>query len=278
MQTTPIVPLKKRENPESYQIKNFAEYEALWKKLLENRNKFWTTTARRALDWHKDFTKVYSEKNGQAEWFADGMLNVSYNCLDRHLPCRANKKAFIWESEKGQTASLTYDELHKRVVAFASVLKSQGLKARDAVTIYLSMTPDLVVAMLACCRIGVMHNIVFAGFSAESLRSRIINSNSKLVITADAFYRKNKLIGLKKIVDEALSQKTHVEKVLVFNNNYEELTLKQERDFWIKDLLQNLQQMKNLNFSQENTLFFFSILLEAQELLKDFFIPQVVTY
>lgn len=245
-----FVELHSRDNPEKYLIESYEDYEKKWSKSIKDPADFWAHEALENLAWHKPFNHVFSRTNGKAKWFDDGALNVSYNCLDRHLEKKANKTALHWENEKGQTQKISYAELHKRVVDFSACLKQQGLKPGDAVTLYLSMTPDLVVAMLSCCRIGVLHNVVFAGFSAESLRSRIDNSNSKLVITADGFYRKNKIIPLKKVVEQALEGQTTVEKVLLFDNGVCELKSHSTKEVFVKDLLAqtNCSQKEDLKF------------------------------
>lgn len=226
-----------KTNRDEYKIKSIEEYQKKWQASVSNPQGFWAEEAARNLTWVKPFTKVYSRQQQQIEWFSDGKLNVSYNCLDRHLELHPEKTAIIWENEKGQGASYSYKELYEKVLKFSACLKSLGLTAGDCVTLYLSMTPDLVVSMLSCARLGLIHNVVFAGFSSESLRSRVIDSESKLVITSDAFYRKNKIIRLKEIVDQAVENISTLKNILVFNNEVTIVTMKEGRDFWVNDLL-----------------------------------------
>jgi acetyl-CoA synthetase len=160
-----------------------------------------------------------------AKWFVDGKINASYNCLDRHLETRGNKPAIIWEGEPGDQRTLTYAELHRLVVRFASVLKSRGSSAGDRAIIYMPMVPELPVAMLACARLGITHSVVFGGFSAEALKARIQDLGATLVITADGGWRRGKEVRLKPAVDEALAECPSVRDVIVYQRTGSGITM-----------------------------------------------------
>src|SRR5690606_5341951 len=171
--------------------------------------------------------------NVSIKWFEDGVLNLSANCIDRHLDKRGDQVAIIWEGDTpGTDATVTYRQLHERVCRFANVLKSLGVKKGDRVTIYLPMIPEAAYAMLACARIGAVHSVVFGGFSPDSLAGRINDCQSHIVITADEGRRGGKTIALKKNVDEALQNAPGVEKVLVVKNTGNEVPMKGARDIW----------------------------------------------
>ena len=206
--------------------------DAIYRKAKRNREKFWEDFAKE-LDWFKKWRKVLTWKAPYAKWFVGGKLNVSYNCLDRHLDsARKNKAAIIWEGELGETITLTYWELYREVNKFANVLKSLGVKKGDRVTIYLPMIPELAIAMLACARIGAPHSIVFGGFSSDSLRDRIIDCKAKVLITSDGGYRRGKVVPLKKNADEALKGTPSIKKVVVVNRVNEKVRMKRGRDVW----------------------------------------------
>ncbi|MCL4243942.1 MAG: acetate--CoA ligase [Candidatus Dadabacteria bacterium] len=212
---------------------------SVYKKAAKNPGKFWAGFAKE-LDWFEKWNKISSWKPPHSKWFVGGKLNVSYNCLDRHVAtARKNKAAIIWEAESGESKTLTYWELYREVNKFASVLKSLGVKKGDRVTIYLPMIPELAVAMLACARIGAPHSIVFGGFSAESLRDRINDSQARILITSDGGYRRGKVIPLKKNSDDALEDAPTVEKVIVVKRVGAAAKSKmvKGRDLWWHDLM-----------------------------------------
>lgn len=212
---------------------------AVYKKADKDLEKFWAGFAKE-LDWFEKWEKVSSWKPPHSKWFMGGKLNVSYNCVDRHVTtARKNKAAIIWEAESGESQTLTYWELYREVNKFANVLKSLGVKKGDRITIYLPMIPELAVAMLACTRIGAPHSIVFGGFSAESLRDRINDSKAKILITSDGGYRRGKIIPLKKNSDEALEDTPTVEKVVVVKRVGSAVRSKmvRGRDLWWHDLM-----------------------------------------
>lgn len=213
--------------------------DSVYKKAAKDPEKFWEDFAKE-LDWFEKWEKVSSWKTPYSKWFLGGKLNVSYNCLDRHVTtARKNKAAIIWEAESGESKTLTYWELYREVNKFANVLKSLGVKKGDRITIYLPMIPELAVAMLACTRIGAPHSIVFGGFSAESLRDRINDSQAKILITSDGGYRRGKIIPLKKNSDDALKDTPTIEKVVVVKRVGAETKseMVKGRDLWWHDLM-----------------------------------------
>lgn len=213
----------------------------IYRKAKRNREKHWEDFAQE-LVWFKKWRKVHTWKAPDTKWFVGGKLNASYNCLDRHIDGpRKNKAAIIWEGEFGETATYTYWELYREVNKFANVLKSLGVKKGDRVTIYLPMIPELAIAMLACARIGAPHSIVFGGFSADSLRDRIIDCKSNLLITSDGGYRRGKVVPLKKNADEAIKKTPSIKKVVVVNRvgDKEKVRMKRGRDYWWHKLMQD---------------------------------------
>jgi acetyl-CoA synthetase len=203
--------------------------------------RFWAKMAREHVSWFTPWKKVLVWKPPFAKWFVGGKLNVSYNCLDRHLEgenaWRRNKAAIIWEGEPGDVRVLTFGELHREVCRFANVLKGQGVKKGDRVALYMPMIPELAIAILACTRIGAPHSVVFGGFSAEALRDRIHDAGAKLVVTADGGYRRGEPHALKPAVDEALEGADGVDSVVVVQRTGEPVAMKQGRDHWWHELM-----------------------------------------
>ena len=201
---------------------------------------FWAKLAEE-LHWFKKWDKVLEWDPPYAKWFDGGKLNVSYNCIDRHLAAgRRNKAALIWEGEPGDWKVYTYGDLYREVCRFANGLKSLGVKKGDRVTIYLPMVPELPIAMLACARIGAPHSVIFGGFSAESIRDRLNDSQSKVVITADGGYRRGNIVQLKQNTDEALTAAPSVERVVVLRRTeHADDRMVQDRDVWWHDLVEN---------------------------------------
>ena len=214
-------------------IKSMPDYEKLYARSLQDPEAFWAEVARE-LHWFKPFTKVLDWKPPFARWFEDGQLNVSYNCLDRHLGSwRRNKVALKWEGEPGETRALTYQDLHREVCKFANALKSLGVRRGDRVAIYMPMIPETAIAMLGCARLGAPHSVVFGGFSAESLRDRINDAGCSVVITADGGYRRGKIIPLKEAVDRAVAQTPSVRHVIVVERAGNPIEMTGGRDhFW----------------------------------------------
>jgi acetyl-CoA synthetase len=216
-------------------LKDLDEYKKLHQESITDPDAFWGRTARELLSWDRDFQTVRSGgfKNGDAAWFLEGRLNASYNCVDRHAFKNPDKPAIIYEAdEPGKGRTISYSELLRQVSQLAWTLKQMGVKKGDTVALYLPMVPEAVVAFMACTRIGAVHSVVFAGFSADSLRDRIIDAKSKVVITADEGRRGGKSIATKKIVDDALKQCPDVSSVLVFKRTGAEVPWTTGRDFW----------------------------------------------
>ncbi len=221
----------------SAHIKTFAQYRTMYNASIRRPETFWAKMAGE-LDWFKKWTKVLEWKLPYAKWFVGGKLNISYNCLDRHLTgWRKNKAAIVWEGEPGDTRTLTYGELHHEVCRFANVLRRLGVAKGDRVAIYMPMVPELPVAMLACARIGAIHSVVFGGFSAEALKDRINDAKAKLVITADGGYRRGAVVPLKASVDEALQGTPSIESVIVVKRTGEPVTMAAGRDYWYHSLM-----------------------------------------
>lgn len=229
------------------QIKSMAQYRKLYSESIRSPEKFWAKQAKNELVWFKPWKKVLQWKLPYAKWFVGGQLNVSFNCLDRHLGTpTANKAALIWEGEPdaaskpGEERVFTYKQLHREVCRFANVLKRNGLKKGDRVLIYLPMVPEAAIAMLACTRIGAVHSVVFGGFSAQSVADRIFDSQARMVITADGGFRRGAIVQLKKNVDDALALKgpagnllaKTIQKVIVLRRAGNDIHIEEGRDVW----------------------------------------------
>ena len=225
----------------SYHIKNLEEYYKVYRKSIREPELFWEEIAEEHFNWYKKWDKVLSWdfKKPEVKWFEGAKLNITENCIDRHLRTRGNKTAIIFEPNNPdkETLHITYKQLHERVNKLANVLTNKGIKKGDRVCIYLPMIPELAVAVLACARIGAIHSVVFAGFSAIALATRINDSGCKLVLTSDGAYRGNKTIDLKGIVDEALTKCPEVNSVLVVKRIHSEITMLKGRDNWLQPLL-----------------------------------------
>lgn len=225
----------------NYHIKSLDEYFHVYRKSVRNPELFWEEIAEENFIWRKRWNSVsrWDFKKPKISWFEGAKLNITENCIDRHLRIRGNKTAIIFEPNdpKGKTEHITYNKLHKRVCKFANVLKDKGVKKGDVVCIYLPMIPELAIAVLACARIGAIHSVVFAGFSATALATRINDCDAKLVITSDGSYRGNKIIELKSIVDEALDICPSVKTVLVAKRVGIQVAMKKKRDKWLQPLL-----------------------------------------
>ena len=224
-------------------IKNLKELIELKEAAKKDSIKFWGDYAKSEIDWFEPFQTVLDDKNAPFfKWFPEGKLNISYNCLDRHIKNGlSDKTALIWQGEPGDEKKFTYSELLKEVCKSANGLKSIGVKKGDLVCIYMPMIPEAMFAMLACARIGAQHSVVFGGFSSESLKDRLIDGNAKFVITADGGYRKDKEIELKKAVDLALEAGANeiVEKVIVVQRIKKDIYMDSFRDLWWHELLEN---------------------------------------
>ena len=225
----------------SYHIKNLEEYYKVYRKSIREPELFWEEIAEEHFNWYKKWDKVLSWdfKKPEVKWFDGAKLNITENCIDRHLRTRGNKTAIIFEPNNPdeEVLHITYKQLHKRVNRLANVLTNKGIKKGDRVCIYLPMIPELAVSVLACARIGAIHSVVFAGFSATALATRINDSGCKMVLTSDGSYRGNKTIDLKGIVDEALTKCPEVNSVLVVKRIHSKITMLAGRDNWLQPLL-----------------------------------------
>ena len=232
---------RKFEPPEEFRkkahIKNLDDYERLYKESVEQPEKFWGDVANE-LHWFKPWDKVLEWNAPWAKWFEGGQINLAYNCLDRHVQSgRANKTALLWEGEPGDIRKLTYHELLTEVKKFANVLQGLGIKKGDRVAIYMGMTPELPIAMLACARIGAPHSIIFGGFSANSLVDRINDAQAVAVITQDGSHRRGSEVKLKATVDEAVVNTPSVKDVIVYKRTGSAVEMKSGRDHWWHDLM-----------------------------------------
>ncbi|MBI5629555.1 MAG: acetate--CoA ligase [Elusimicrobia bacterium] len=218
-------------------IGSFSALQSLRLKARRDPDAFWTAAALE-LDWMRPFKKVLKWSPPLAQWFLGGRLNASANCLDRHLAGpRRNKAALVWEGEPGEIRTLTYQQLHDEVCRFANALKSLGVEPGDRVALYMPMVPEAVVAMLGCARIGAVHSVIFAGFSAEALRDRINDAQAKVVVTADGSYRRGAVLRLKDSIDEALRSCPGVSTVIVLRRAGVEVSWQEGRDDWWHELL-----------------------------------------
>jgi len=216
-----------------YRITSFEEYQQEYKESIQSPEQFWAKKAE-SFVWKKKWDKVleWDFKKGETKWFLNAQLNITENCLDRHLASKGNKPAIIWEpndpNEQGIT--LTYEQLHQKVSQFANVLKNNGVRKGDTVCIYMPMVPEAAIAMLACARVGAVHSVVFAGFSANSLSDRILDGQSTIVLTSDGSFRGAKKINLKEIVDEALEKCPAVKTTIVLKRTGDAVAMKAGRD------------------------------------------------
>jgi acetyl-CoA synthetase len=220
-------------------IQSLEQYETLYKQSIEDPEAFWAEAARE-LHWFKPWDKVLEWELPHARWFAGGQMNLSYNCIDRHLDGpRRDKTALIWEGEPGEVRRLTYAELHVEVQKFANALKALGIKKGDRIAIYMGMTPELAIALLACARIGAIHSVIFGGFAANAIADRVNDSGCIAILTQDSSYRRGNEIQLKRTVDEAMGACPTVENVIVYRRTGSPVTMVTGRDRWWHDLVAN---------------------------------------
>ncbi|MDJ1169063.1 acetate--CoA ligase [Roseofilum sp. BLCC_M154] len=220
-------------------IKSLQEYQQLCEKAKADPQAFWAELAEQELDWFEKWDQILDWQPPFAKWFVGGKINISYNCLDRHLKTwRKNKAALIWEGEPGDSRTLTYAQLHREVCQMANVLKQLGVQKGDRVGIYMPMIPEAAIALLACARIGAPHTVIFGGFSAEALKDRLVDAEAKLVITADGGWRKDNIVPLKPQVDKAIADNAvpSVDNVLVVQRTNQQVHMEPGRDHWWHDL------------------------------------------
>ncbi len=214
-------------------IKSPAEYQALWEQAAADPAAFWAELAREELHWFEPFTEALVWKEPHAQWFVGGKTNVSTNCLDRNIAQGlGDRLAILWEGEPGDSRSLTYAELQRQVCQAANCFRQLGVGPGDVVSIYMPLVPELVIAMLACARIGAVHSVIFAGFSAEAIADRNNDAQAKLQITADGGWRRGKILPLKATVDEALAKSPTVENCIVLDRVHQDVPMQAGRDYW----------------------------------------------
>ena len=224
--------------PTSLKIYPIGRYTTFHNDSLSDIENFWSKVASEKVSWFKTWNKVLNWDPPFAKWFVGGTLNVSYNCLDRHVDSRdRNKVAYYWEGERGEQRVLSYQELYLEVNKFAHALKELGISKEKRVTIYLPMIPELPIAMLACARLGAPFTVVFSGFSSQALSDRMNDSGSTLLITADGGFRRGRIIPLKQIADEALSTSPQVKQVVVYKRTGDQVAMKPGRDLWWSDIV-----------------------------------------
>ena len=221
-----------------YQINSLAQYHEDYKKSVDDPEGFWAEVAENFL-WRKKWDKVlnWNFTEPKVEWFADAKLNITENCIDRHLEKLGDKPAIIWEPNNPdeRTRTVTYARLHKRVCQFAQVLKNNGVKKGDRVCIYMGMVPELAYAVLGCARIGAIHSVIFGGFSAQSIADRLEDANVEFIVTCDGAYRGGKDIALKNIIDDALVGNKTVKRVIVYTRTRIPVSMIKGRDVWWED-------------------------------------------
>ncbi len=242
----------------SYQITSLAQYHEAYKKSIENPDQFWGEIAEQ-FTWRKKWNKVldwnFTEPN--IKWFEGGTLNITENCIDRHLVERGEQPAIIWESNNPdeKTRIVTYNRLHKRVCQVAQMLTNLGVKKGDRVCIYMGMVPELSYAVLGCARIGAVHSVIFGGFSAQSIADRLLDAKAEFIITCDGAYRGSKEIPLKSVIDDALIGNNLVKKVVVYTRTRTPVSMLKNRDLWWEDEMEHAEQQleKNgiINFNAE---------------------------
>src|SRR5215469_3943896 len=218
-------------------VQGMDAYRELYRQAAEKPEEFWGAIGEKEISWFQKWTHVFEWHPPFVKWFAGGRLNISHNCIDRHLTThRKNKVAILWEGEPGDQRMISYQELYRLVCRFANVLKNRGLKAGDRAIIYMGMVPELPVAMLACARLGVTHSVVFGGFSAEALKARIQDLEAQVVITQDGAWRRGKEVRLKDAVDDSLADCPTVKDVIVYQRTGASVNMKAGRDHWWHEL------------------------------------------
>ena len=237
-----------------FQIKSLEEYHLAYQKSIANPSDFWADVASHFV-WKKKWDHVleWNFEEPNIKWFINGKLNITENCLDRHLESRGDQVALIWEPNDPNELhrSFTYRELHFKVMQFAHVLKNNGVKKSDRICIYMGMVPELAIAVLACARIGAIHSVIFGGFSAQSIADRLQDAQATCIITCDGAYRGNKIIPLKNIIDEALIECDFVKKVIVLSRTQTPVSMIKGRDEWWEDEISKIEALGNPYFPAE---------------------------
>ena len=233
-----------------YQIKSFEDYQIAYKKSVDDPEAFWGEIAEH-FTWKKKWDKVldWNFTEPKIEWFKGGKLNITENCIDRHLATQGDKPAIIWEPNNPdeRTRVVTYNRLHKRVCQFAQVLINNGVKKGDRVCIYMGMVPELAYAVLGCARIGAVHSVIFGGFSAQSIADRLYDAGSEFIVTCDGAYRGEKVIPLKPIIDDALIGNRTIKKVIVYTRTRTPISMLKGRDVWWEDEMEFAEQQVEKN-------------------------------
>ena len=231
-----------------YQIKTSDQYQSAYKKSVNDPEGFWADIASNFY-WRKRWDKVldWNFTEPSIKWFIGGKLNITENCLDRHLGSIGNKPAIIWEPNDPDEHHrvITYRDLHHKVVQFANVLKNNGAKKGDRVCLYMGMVPELAIAVLACARIGAVHSVIFGGFSAQSIADRLQDAQAEFIITCDGAFRGNKEIPLKSVIDDALVQCKFVKRVIVLTRSRTPVSMIKGRDVWWEDEIKKVETMGN---------------------------------
>jgi acetyl-CoA synthetase len=238
-----------------FKIDNFEQYQSIYAHSIAAPEAFWASVAENFL-WKRKWDKVldWNFQDPQIKWFEGAQLNITENCLDRHLQAKANQPAIIWEPNNSKEAHrvITYQELYEQVCAFAHVLQRNGVKKGDRICIYMPMVPELAIAVLACARIGAIHSVVFGGFSAQSIADRIIDAQCAFVITADGGFRGNKEIPLKAVIDDALTQCDTVQKVIVLNRTQTPISMIKGRDVWWEEEMKLVNDLQLKDFPAQS--------------------------
>ncbi|MBC7507625.1 MAG: AMP-binding protein, partial [Ferruginibacter sp.] len=233
-----------------HQINSLEEYQLAYKESIEEPEKFWASVAEN-FTWRKKWDKVlnWNFTEPKIEWFKGGKLNITENCIDRHLETLGDKPAIIWEPNNPdeRTRIVTYNRLHKRVCQFAQVLINNGVKKGDRVCIYMGMVPELAYAVLGCARIGAIHSVVFGGFSAQSIADRLFDAEAEFIVTCDGAYRGGKAIPLKSIIDDALIGNKTVKRVIVYTRTRTPCAMLKGRDVWWEDEMEHAEAQVEKN-------------------------------
>ncbi len=248
----------------SFQITSFDQYKLAYKKSVDDPEGFWADVAS-SFFWRKKWDRVleWNFREPQVKWFINGKLNITENCIDRHLKNLGDKPAFIWEpnNPEERVRVVTYNRLHKRVCQFAQVLKNNGVKKGDRVCIYMGMVPELVYAILGCARVGAIHSVVFGGFSAQSIADRLEDASAEYVVTCDGAYRGEKVIPLKDVIDDALVGNKTVKKVIVYTRTRSPVSMIKGRDVWWEDEMEHAEAQVEKN----NVVFFPAEEMDAED-------------